>query len=137
MLSATCHYILGSINCTLQCMKEHGVCKFVFSSSATVYGTPQYLPLNEDHPVGCGITNPYGKSKFFIEEIVKDLCKAETVISLAWILKLFSYPGVSFVSSNAINKGSPFSLTLSFQTVTLNPFIPDSDKSKFCLLNCN
>ena len=61
-------------------MKEHGVWNFVFSSSATVYGIPNYLPISEDHPVGSGITNPYGRSKFFIEEIIKDLCKAEKVL---------------------------------------------------------
>lgn len=61
-------------------MKECGVWKFVFSSSATVYGTPQNLPISEDHPSGIGITNPYGRSKFFIEEIIKDLCKAEKVL---------------------------------------------------------
>lgn len=44
-----------------------------------MYGLPQYLPINEDHAVGTGITNPYGRSKFFIEEIIKDLCKAEKV----------------------------------------------------------
>lgn len=64
---------------TLQCMKEHGVWNFVFSSSATVYGLPNCLPISEDHPVGNGITNPYGRSKFFIEQIVQDLCKAEKV----------------------------------------------------------
>ena len=63
----------------LQCMKEYGVRNLVFSSSATVYGTPEYLPLDEKHPVG-GCTNPYGKSKYFIEEILKDLCKAEVCI---------------------------------------------------------
>ena len=60
-------------------MKEFGVQNIVFSSSATVYGSPQYLPINEDHPVGLGITNPYGRTKFFIEEILKDLAKAEPV----------------------------------------------------------
>lgn len=64
---------------TLQCMKEHGVWNFVFSSSATVYGLPNSLPISEDHPVGNGITNPYGRSKFFIEQIIQDLCKAEKV----------------------------------------------------------
>ena len=68
-----------------QCMKECGVWKFVFSSSATVYGTPQNLPISEDHPVGIGITNPYGRSKFFIEEIIKDLCKAEKVLKIAYL----------------------------------------------------
>lgn len=50
----------------------------VFSSSATVYGNPQYLPLDEAHPTG-GCTNPYGKSKFFIEEMIQDLCRADKV----------------------------------------------------------
>lgn len=50
----------------------------MFSSSATVYGDPAYLPLDEKHPVG-GCTNPYGKSKYFIEEMIRDLCKAEKV----------------------------------------------------------
>ncbi|NXF11992.1 GALE epimerase, partial [Smithornis capensis] len=60
----------------LETMKAHGVRNIVFSSSATVYGDPQYLPLDEKHPVG-GCTNPYGKSKFFIEEMIQDLCRAE------------------------------------------------------------
>ncbi|XP_003227606.3 UDP-glucose 4-epimerase isoform X2 [Anolis carolinensis] len=60
----------------LETMKVHGVKNLVFSSSATVYGDPAYLPLDEKHPVG-GCTNPYGKSKYFIEEMIRDLCKAE------------------------------------------------------------
>ncbi|NXI49015.1 GALE epimerase, partial [Chloroceryle aenea] len=52
----------------------------VVLSSATVYGDPKYLPLDENHPVG-GCTNPYGKSKYFIEEMIRDLCKAEKVRS--------------------------------------------------------
>ena len=50
----------------------------IFSSSATVYGQPQYLPLDEKHPVG-GCTNPYGKTKYFIEEILVDICAADKV----------------------------------------------------------
>uniref|UniRef100_A0A493T0M6 UDP-glucose 4-epimerase n=1 Tax=Anas platyrhynchos platyrhynchos TaxID=8840 RepID=A0A493T0M6_ANAPP len=60
----------------LEAMKAHGVKNIVFSSSATVYGDPKYLPLDENHPVG-GCTNPYGKSKYFIEEMIRDLCKAD------------------------------------------------------------
>ena len=52
--------------------------KFIFSSSATVYGYPQYLPIDEKHPIG-GCTNPYGKTKYFIEEMLFDLAKAEEV----------------------------------------------------------
>lgn len=59
-------------------MQAHKVHNLVFSSSATVYGDPQYLPINEQHPVG-GCTNPYGKTKYFIEEIIKDHCIAEKV----------------------------------------------------------
>lgn len=61
-----------------QIMRAHGVKNLVFSSSATVYGNPQYLPLDEAHPTG-GCTNPYGKSKFFIEEMIRDLCQADKV----------------------------------------------------------
>lgn len=60
----------------LEVMNAHGVKKIVFSSSATVYGDPKYLPIDEKHPVG-GCTNPYGKSKYFIEEMIQDQCKAE------------------------------------------------------------
>ena len=53
-----------------QVMAEAGVTRLVFSSSATVYGQPVYLPIDEEHPTG-DCTNPYGKTKFFMEEIFK------------------------------------------------------------------
>ena len=53
-------------------MKKHKCNKFIFSSSATVYGTPERLPLTEDCKVG-GTTNPYGTSKLMIEQILKDI----------------------------------------------------------------
>uniref|UniRef100_A0A3B4XLN7 UDP-glucose 4-epimerase n=1 Tax=Seriola lalandi dorsalis TaxID=1841481 RepID=A0A3B4XLN7_SERLL len=62
----------------LEVMQAHRVHNLVFSSSATVYGDPQHLPIDEQHPVG-GCTNPYGKTKYFIEEMIKDHCKAEEV----------------------------------------------------------
>ncbi|CAO2589538.1 UDP-glucose 4-epimerase [Lemmus lemmus] len=70
----------------LEIMRAHGVKNLVFSSSATVYGNPQYLPLDEAHPTG-GCTNPYGKSKFFIEEMIRDLCRADS----AWNAVLLRY----------------------------------------------
>ncbi|NWY00941.1 GALE epimerase, partial [Nothoprocta ornata] len=73
-----CYYrvnLTGTIR-LLEAMAAHGVRNMVFSSSATVYGDPKYLPLDENHPVG-GCTNPYGKSKYFIEEMIRDVCKAE------------------------------------------------------------
>ncbi|XP_024129180.1 UDP-glucose 4-epimerase [Oryzias melastigma] len=60
----------------IEVMQTNNVRNLVFSSSATVYGDPTRLPIDEQHPVG-GCTNPYGKTKFFIEEIIKDQCKAE------------------------------------------------------------
>ncbi|MFK7902304.1 MAG: UDP-glucose 4-epimerase GalE [Nitratireductor sp.] len=58
----------------LKAMQTSGCFNIVFSSSATVYGDPQVLPLDESH--GMAPTNPYGKTKYFIEEILKDWCKA-------------------------------------------------------------
>ncbi|KAI5638396.1 GDP-mannose 4,6 dehydratase domain-containing protein [Phthorimaea operculella] len=64
--------------CTLfEVMRNFGVYKLVYSSSCTVYGEPEYLPLNEGHPTGRGLTSPYGKSKYFCEEIMKDLCRSD------------------------------------------------------------
>jgi len=66
--------VTGSAN-LMEVMMEFGVKKIVFSSSATVYGQPQYLPVDEKHPTG-NCTNPYGKTKFFMEEIIKDVSAA-------------------------------------------------------------
>ena len=62
----------------MEVMMEFGVKKIVFSSSATVYGDPEYLPVDEKHPTG-KCTNPYGKTKYFMEEIIKDVCAANNV----------------------------------------------------------
>lgn len=56
-------------------MKRAKVKTLVFSSSATVYGMPSYLPLDEKHPLGPA--NPYGRTKFFIEEMLKDLYQSD------------------------------------------------------------
>ncbi|MBR2274829.1 MAG: UDP-glucose 4-epimerase GalE [Lachnospiraceae bacterium] len=53
-------------------MRKNGCKSIVFSSSATVYGDPEVIPITEDCKVG-GVTNPYGRTKFMIEEILKDL----------------------------------------------------------------
>lgn len=63
----------------LEVMRDHGVYKLIYSSSATVYGLPEKLPLTEDTKTG-DCTNPYGKSKFIVEEILKDLCFSDKVI---------------------------------------------------------
>lgn len=63
--------ISGALN-LLDVMRKHNVKKFVFSSSATVYGNPEKIPLTEDCKIG-GTTNPYGTSKLFVEQILKDI----------------------------------------------------------------
>lgn len=68
-------------------MEKNGVKKLVYSSSATVYGIPKYLPISEDHPTGQDCTNPYGKTKYFTEEILKDICKFDSVIILKCIVE--------------------------------------------------
>lgn len=57
----------------LQEMEKANVKKLVFSSSATVYGTPSKMPINESDNIGIGLTNPYGKTKYMIEEMLMDL----------------------------------------------------------------
>jgi UDP-glucose 4-epimerase len=61
-------------------MREFNVKNIIFSSSATVYGTPEYLPIDEKHPVG-QCTNPYGRTKYFIEQLLTDLSASDEVQS--------------------------------------------------------
>lgn len=82
--------VSGTLN-LLGCMKEYGVEKLIFSSSATVYGD-QPAPLDESLPTGIGITNPYGRTKYMIEEIIKDFCVANPEFA-ATILRYFNPVG--------------------------------------------
>ena len=67
-------------------MKKHNVKKIIFSSSATVYGTPKELPITEETPTG-GTTNPYGTSKLFQEQILRDVHVADP----SWTIVLLRY----------------------------------------------
>lgn len=67
--------ICGTVN-LLQLLQEKGVKNFVFSSSATVYGEPEMLPLTENARLQA--TNPYGRTKLFIEEILRDCHAADS-----------------------------------------------------------
>ncbi len=78
--------LMSTLN-LLKCMKKYGVNDFVFSSSATVYGTNEVMPLREDFPTGA--TNPYGRTKLFIEEILKDCSVANPKLNIA-ILRYFN-----------------------------------------------
>ena len=75
----------------LDTMKKYGVKKFVFSSSATVYGEPERIPITENCKTG-GTTNPYGTSKLFIEQILKDIYNSDNTWDIA-ILRYFNPVG--------------------------------------------
>lgn len=73
----------------LEVMRNRGVKKLVFSSSATVYGDPAELPLVETSRIGVGITNPYGQTKFMIEQILRDVCVSDPEFEVA-LLRYFN-----------------------------------------------
>ncbi len=85
---------LDSTLTLLEAMKAHGVTKIVFSSSATVYGaTP--APYREEMTTGQGITNPYGRTKYMIEEILKDVSLADKdlqVVTLRYFNPIGAHP---------------------------------------------
>ena len=75
----------------LETMKKYGVKKFIFSSSATVYGDPEIIPITEECKTG-GTTNPYGTSKLFIEQILKDAYVSDNTWDIC-ILRYFNPVG--------------------------------------------
>lgn len=81
----------GTIN-LLKAMEKYGVKRLIFSSSATVYGNQDGVKLTEDMPVGIGITNPYGQTKFMIEQILKDVVVANPDFAVT-ILRYFNPVG--------------------------------------------
>lgn len=81
----------GTVN-LLECMQKYGVRKIVFSSSATVYGEQGVSEMFEDMQTGVGITNPYGETKYVIEEMLKDLAVAEPSFEIT-ILRYFNPVG--------------------------------------------
>jgi UDP-glucose 4-epimerase len=82
--------VVGSLN-LLNAMVRHGVKNIVYSSSAAVYGSPRYVPIDEDHP--CQPTNPYGESKLMFENILKWYQSAHDVSSVG--LRYFNAAGGS------------------------------------------
>ena len=81
-------YYRNNIDSTLtllEVMNKYNCKKIVFSSSATVYGKPEKLPIKEDFPLST--TNPYGATKLMIEGILKDLYKADN----AWDITILRY----------------------------------------------
>ena len=99
--------IAGSIN-LFQAMKRNKVKSIVFSSSATVYGDPRSVPIKEDFPTSA--TNPYGRSKLVIEEILQDLFKSDSCWKIA-LLRYFNPVGAhesGLIGENP--KGTPNNL---------------------------
>jgi UDP-glucose 4-epimerase len=85
-------YYRNNIDSTLalcSVMQQHNVRKLIFSSSATVYGIPDELPLKETSRVGATIPNPYGQTKFMIEQILRDLVVADPTLEIT-ILRYFN-----------------------------------------------
>ncbi|MDH3001359.1 UDP-glucose 4-epimerase GalE [Chelonobacter oris] len=82
--------VQGTLN-LLQQMRTAGVFNLVFSSSATVYGDPEIIPITESCKVG-GTTNPYGTSKFMVEQILADTAKADNRWSMM-VLRYFNPVG--------------------------------------------
>lgn len=83
-------YYRNNIDSTLvllELMQDFGVKSLVFSSSATVYGDPEIVPIPESSRLSC--TNPYGRTKLFIEEILRDACVADPTLSVA-LLRYFN-----------------------------------------------
>ena len=83
--------ISGTLN-LLKAMKETGCKRLIFSSSATVYGDQGVSHLDETMETGRGITNPYGQTKFMIEQILKDVCISDPEFS-AVLLRYFNPVG--------------------------------------------
>jgi UDP-glucose 4-epimerase len=87
-VSQPLNYYVNNLESTLallDVMKRHQCFNLVFSSSATVYGQPQELPIPEDHPLSA--TNPYGRTKLFIEGILRDLAASDS----RWHIPLLRY----------------------------------------------
>lgn len=82
---------IGGCLVVLETMKKYGVKKFIFSSSATVYGDPEIIPITEDCKTG-GTTNPYGTTKLFIEQILKDIYTSDNSWDIC-ILRYFNPVG--------------------------------------------
>lgn len=81
---------IGGTLSLIRTMDRCGIKTLVFSSSATVYGEPRYLPLDETHPTSA--TNPYGRTKLMIEEILSDLATADPAWRIA-VLRYFNPVG--------------------------------------------
>lgn len=96
-LKSPLEYYDNNFNCTLQLlqsMEQFKIKNLIFSSSATVYGS-QPSPVSESDQTGIGITNPYGRTKYFIEEMLKDICFSDSEFNCS-ILRYFNPVGSNY-----------------------------------------
>jgi len=117
---------IGSTINLLEIMKKHGCYNLIFSSSATVYGQSR-SPLTETSDVGIGITNPYGQTKYMIEQILKDVCRSDKRFNIT-VLRYFNPIGCHGVigenPNDTPNNLMPFILKVATQNNT-DCFIDD------------
>ena len=97
--------VLGTIN-LLKIMQKYGVKKFLFSSSASIYGEPEYLPIDEMHPLKA--INPYGETKLMVEKVLEDLSRSDdrwSIISLRYFNPLGAHE-FGFIGDDPFSKKS-------------------------------
>ncbi len=97
--------VSGTIS-LLNAMNSVGVRNFVFSSSATIYGEPEYVPIDEEHPLNP--INPYGESKIMVEKILSDLVNSDkkwSIVSLRYFNPIGSHP-LGILGDNPTTSGS-------------------------------
>jgi UDP-glucose 4-epimerase len=101
--------IIISCNVFLAALR-YNVDTIIFGSSATVYGIPQYNPINEDHITGKNISSPYGKTKYIIEEMLRDLVSSNDMLRVI-VLRYFNPCGAhpSLIIGES-PKGNPYNL---------------------------
>lgn len=121
------HYYQNNLISTLnllEIMQKHNCKKLIFSSSATVYGNAP-SPLTETSQTGIGITNPYGQTKFMIEQILQDYCKSDKnmrIISLRYFNPIGAHPsGLIGENPNGIpNNIMPYIMRVALQNNTMH-----------------
>ena len=86
---------LNSLFNLLEVMEENTCHKFLFSSSATVYGSNQTSPLKEDFTIGTNITNPYGQTKYFQEKVLHDYIKTNNKMKI--IILIMEYMQIIYL----------------------------------------
>jgi len=123
------HYYQNNLVSTLnllEIMQKYNCKKLIFSSSATVYGNSS-SPLTEKSSTGVGITNPYGQTKYMIEQILEDYCKSDKnmrIISLRYFNPIGAHPsGLIGENPNGIpNNIMPFIMRVALQNNTMHFF---------------